>query len=100
MLTGWIDTHCHLDASEWDGLAGGVQAERAAARAAGVGLCVLPAVNRAGFAAVRDLAHTLGDAYALGIHPLRVHHAGEADLRALDEALQAHRDDPRRRRDV
>ena len=31
----------------------------------------------------------------MGIHPLRVHHAGEAVLRALDEALQAHRDDPR-----
>jgi TatD DNase family protein len=91
----WIDTHCHLDAPEWDGLAGGVQAERAAARAAGVGLCVLPAVNRAGFTAVRDLALTMGDAYALGIHPLFVPQADEADLDALDAALLAHRDDPR-----
>jgi TatD DNase family protein len=95
MLSGWIDSHCHWDAPEWDSLAGGVQAERAAARAAGVGLCVLPAVNRAGFAAVRDLAHTLGDAYALGIHPLFVPQADEADLDALDAALLAHRDDPR-----
>jgi TatD DNase family protein len=95
MLTGWIDTHCHLDAPEWGSLAGGVQAERAAAHAAGVGLCVLPAVNRAGFAAVRDLAQTLGDAYALGIHPLFVPQADEADLDALDAALLAHRDDPR-----
>ena len=88
----WIDTHCHLDAPEFD-------TDRAAvvdrARRAGVGMMVLPAVQAGDFAAVRDLAHHIGGAYALGIHPLRVHHAGEADLRALDEALQAHRDDPR-----
>ena len=33
--------------------------------------------------AVRDLAHRLDDAYALGIHPLFVPQASEDDLRAL-----------------
>ncbi|MFM2074510.1 MAG: hypothetical protein RJB34_815 [Pseudomonadota bacterium] len=95
MPTVWIDTHCHLDAPECQGVPGGVAAEREAARAQGVGLCVIPSVNRAGFEAVRALAHAGGDAYALGIHPLFVPQADEADLLALDAALLAHRDDPR-----
>jgi TatD DNase family protein len=81
----WIDSHCHLDAPEWS------DAERARlreqARAAGVSLCVLPAVERANWDAVRDWAHRTGDAYALGIHPLYVPQANEADLAALDERL-------------
>ena len=91
----WIDTHCHLDAPAWSRLDGGVRAERQRARDAGVGLCVLPSVNVAGFDAVRRWAHAAGDAYALGIHPLFVPQAHEEDLDALDAALQAHRDDPR-----
>lgn len=81
----WIDSHCHLDAPEWS------DAERTRlreqARAAGVSLCVLPAVERANWDAVRDWAHRTGDAYALGIHPLYVPQAAEADLAALDERL-------------
>jgi TatD DNase family protein len=81
----WIDSHCHLDAPEWS------DAERARlreqARAAGVSLCVLPAVERANWDAVRDWAHRTGDAYALGIHPLYVPQADEADLAALDGRL-------------
>jgi len=88
----WIDTHCHLDAPEFD-------ADRDAAwqrsRAAGVMLGVLPAVRAAHFDAVRALAHALGWAYALGIHPLFVDEAGDDDLERLREALQRHRDDPR-----
>jgi TatD DNase family protein len=36
----------------------------------------------------------LGDAYALGIHPLYVPQAADADLERLDDALTANRDDP------
>jgi TatD DNase family protein len=61
----------------------------------GVGLCVIPAVERANWDTVRQLAHRLGDAYALGIHPLFVPQAHDGDLPALDAALTAHRDDPR-----
>ena len=91
----WIDTHCHLDAPEFGlGHAGALSA-RARAADLGVRLCVIPAVARANFDTVRLLAHRLGDAYALGIHPLFVPQAKDSDLAALDAALTAHRDDPR-----
>ncbi len=88
----WIDSHCHLDASEFNA---DRAAQRQQARAAGVALCVLPAVHAPNWAEVRALAHQHGDAYALGIHPLYVPQATDADLAALDVALHAHRDDPR-----
>ena len=89
----WIDTHCHLDAPEFDA---DRDAVRAQARALGVTRCVLPAVQRQDWAGVQALAARHGDAYALGIHPLYVPQADEDDLLALDEALAACRDDPRR----
>jgi TatD DNase family protein len=88
----WIDTHCHLDAAEFDGDRDAV-IERA--QAAGVRMQVLPAVEVANFAAVRALAHAQGLAYALGIHPLYVHRASDADLDTLRDALAQWRDDPR-----
>ena len=88
----WIDTHCHLDAAEFD-------ADRDAvvqrARAAGVQMMVIPAVAAANFDRVRELAHHYGLAYALGIHPLCVDRADDADLDLLRQALAQHRDDPR-----
>jgi TatD DNase family protein len=90
-MPGWIDTHCHLDAPEF---APDVDAVRQRAAAAGVLRCVIPAVRAADFAATAALAHRLGDAYALGIHPLYVPEATAADLVALDAALTAARDDP------
>lgn len=91
-MTVWIDTHCHLDAAEFQPDACAVRA-----RAAGkqVVHCVLPAVEVAGFDAVRRLAHAGGDSYALGIHPLSVRLAQDDDLARLEEQLQRHRDDPR-----
>jgi len=91
-MPSWIDTHCHLDASEF---AHDVAAVRARARERGVRHCVLPAVEVAHFDRVRRLAHAFGDSYALGIHPLYVQQAAEEDLTRLDAALTAHRDDPR-----
>ena len=88
----WIDTHCHLDAPEF---APDRDAVRAQARAAGVGLCVLPAVQRSDWPLVQALALQHGDAYALGIHPFHVPQADVQDLQALDEALSAARTDPR-----
>ncbi|MYZ53536.1 TatD family hydrolase [Malikia spinosa] len=78
----WIDTHCHLDAAEFgaDDLV-----ERERARALGVGLCVYPAVERANFAAVRELAHRTGDAYALGIQALRPAAARAVALAPADQ---------------
>ena len=88
----WIDTHCHLDAAEFDADRGAV-AERA--RAAGVAPLVLPAVEVANFEAVRALAHAHDGAYALGIHPLAVDRAEEDDLERLRDALAARRGDAR-----
>jgi TatD DNase family protein len=88
----FIDTHCHLDAPEF-GLSGA--AIRAEAARQQVALCVLPAVEVANFERVRTLAHAGGDSYALGIHPLYVKAAQDADLDRLDAALQCYRNDPR-----
>jgi TatD DNase family protein len=88
----WIDTHCHIDAAEFKALAHEVRAQAAGKD---VVHCIYPAVEVSNFAAVRSLAHALGDSYALGIHPLYVPHASMDDLLRLDEALTEHRDDPR-----
>ena len=88
----WIDTHCHLDAPEFDADRAEVLAR---ARAAGVRMLVLPAVMCAHFAAVRELAHREGLAYALGLHPLYVELSAPQDLATVAEQLRAHRADPR-----
>ena len=91
-MSDWIDTHCHIDAPEFDADQAAVRT-RAAAR--GVVHCVYPAVEVANFEAVRQAAHAYGDSYALGIHPLYVGRAADGDLATLDAQLQACRDDPR-----
>ena len=63
----WIDSHCHLDAPEFDADRGGVVLR---AVAAGVTRMLLPAVAVANFETVRTMAHAHGLVYALGIHPL------------------------------
>jgi TatD DNase family protein len=88
----WIDTHVHLDAAEFD-------ADRSAvlvrAREEGVTQMVIPAVERSNFERVRELAHAQGLGYALGIHPMYVDKADDADLDHLQAALAQHRNDPR-----
>ncbi|HEY9027034.1 MAG TPA: TatD family hydrolase [Burkholderiaceae bacterium] len=88
----WIDTHCHLDAREFDADRAEVVAR---ANAAGVTMQVLPAVGVFNFDTVRRQAHEYGLAYALGIHPLCVGDAADEDLERLEQALRDHRDDPR-----
>lgn len=88
----WIDTHCHLDAAEFDADRDAVVAR---ARAAGVTQIVIPAVDARNLDRVRELAHEHGFTYALGIHPLYVMNAGPDDLARVADALHQHRDDPR-----
>ena len=88
----WLDSHCHLDAPDFEP---DREAVVARAVAAGVTMIVIPAVEVAHFETVRALAHQHGLSYALGIHPLYVHRAAEGDLAALREALARWRDDPR-----
>jgi TatD DNase family protein len=88
----WIDSHCHLDAAEFDADRDAVLAR---ARAAGVSMQVIPAVDVASFERVRRLAHEAGLAYALGIHPLYVDRTDEDALVKLSLALHVHKNDPR-----
>ena len=91
---GWIDTHCHLDAAEF-GTSPQADAVRLAARVAGVRHCVIPAVEAANWDTVRLLAQRWRDSYCLGIHPLYVPQATDADLQALQAQIAQHQDDPR-----
>ena len=63
----WIDSHCHLNAPEFD-----VDRLQVIARAksAGVRWMVIPAVAPEHFDIVMTLAHKEKQPYALGIHPL------------------------------
>jgi TatD DNase family protein len=88
----WIDSHCHLDATGFDADRDSVVAR---ARAAGVAMQVIPAVEVANFDTVRRLAHEAGLSYALGIHPLYVDRADEDALVQLSQALHVHKSDPR-----
>jgi len=91
----WIDTHCHLDAPEFGPNHALALDLRAQAAIENVALCVLQGVMASNFDTVRLLAQQTGDAYALGIHPLFVPRAQDGDLDLLEQALAAHRDDPR-----
>lgn len=84
-----IDTHCHLDAAEFDADRDEVAAR---ARAAGVGVIVVPGVERAGFAALLATCKRYpGCVPALGIHPMYVDGAQPEDLTALREMIVLHR---------
>jgi TatD DNase family protein len=82
----FTDTHCHLDADEFDG----AQAEVVrAAQTAGVGRIVVPSVARANFEAVRALCVQYADcAPAYGIHPMYVDDASPEDLEVLRATLR------------
>ena len=89
-MTVFVDTHCHLDAAEFDT---DRAVMRAAARSVGVVHCVIPAVAPSNWGAVRTLAHAWDDSYALGIHPMCTPEATDADIDALGALLHACRDD-------
>ena len=76
-----IDTHCHLDAAEFDA---DRDAVHAAALAAGVEKIVVPAVTVDGFAKAKTVVERYsGCVAAYGIHPLYVMPAKESDLGIL-----------------
>ncbi len=91
----WIDTHCHLDAPEFErnGLVAGDLIAQSAMR--NVAMSVIPAVEAGNFNTVRELAHAHAQAYGLGIHPLYVPQALDVDLQTLDVQLTQHQGDPR-----
>jgi TatD DNase family protein len=80
-----IDTHCHLDAAEFDA---DREAVHAAAVAAGVERFVIPAVAVDGFAKAKAVVGRYpGCVAAYGIHPLYVMQARDSDLDILRDWL-------------
>ena len=93
----WIDTHCHLDAPEFeDSLSSVIEA----AAEKGVKAILLPAVKAEDFSLVRDLAHQYskeipGLVYTLGIHPLYTNKAHASDIQTLEMRITESLSDPR-----
>ena len=80
-----VDTHCHLDAAEFDA---DRDAVHAAALAGGVGRIVVPAVAVDCFQKAKTVVERYpGCVAAYGIHPLYVMQANDADLAVLREWL-------------
>ena len=80
-----IDTHCHLDAREFDADREIVIQE---AFNNNVKMMVVPSVHRNNFEAVTSLSETHACcAYALGIHPMYVATSQLADLAFLDQTV-------------
>lgn len=79
----WTDTHCHLDAAEFNG-----NSEQIAlnAKQLGVHSIIVPAVCRSNFDSVAQLGKFGG--YALGIHPMYVPTASEDDLHFLRSKIE------------
>lgn len=86
-MTVFFDTHCHLDAAEFDADRQRVHAE---AGLAGVSAMLVPGVAVGAFPSLRQCVAThAGCVAAYGIHPLYVMQAGEGDLVELRHWLQA-----------
>jgi TatD DNase family protein len=82
-----IDTHCHLDADEFDR---DRDALVHAARAADVGAMVVPSVGPGNWAAVRECCSRYPGCYpAYGIHPLYIQGIEGADLQGLRKWIGA-----------
>ena len=77
-----IDTHCHLDVSDFDPDRGQVLAE---ARGKGVGPIVVPAIHAAGWPGLLALCQGELELYpALGLHPVYLDQHQASDLDALE----------------
>lgn len=80
-----IDTHCHLDAAEFNADRDLVTAQ---ANQAGVKKIVVPSVARDNFQTVINLAHLNASCFmALGIHPMYVDQAHPSDLVLLKQLV-------------
>ena len=93
----WIDTHCHLDAPEFEN---NLNSVIDAAAKNNVKAILLPAVKAGDFTHVRDLAHQYGNeipglVYTLGIHPLYTNQAQDGDVEMLEKQVIQSLSDPR-----
>jgi TatD DNase family protein len=84
-----VDSHCHLDAPEFDGDRDAVIAR---ARAVGVSRQVVPAVSAAGWPKLRSIcAGTDGLFPAYGLHPMFLQEHRDGHLAELDDWIQRER---------
>jgi TatD DNase family protein len=84
-----VDSHCHLDASEFDADRDAVIAR---ARAVGIRQQVVPAVDAAGWPKLRDICATDDGLYpAYGLHPMYLSSHREEHLHALEEWIARER---------
>lgn len=84
-----VDTHCHLDVSEFDSDRDQVLAR---ARAAGVAELVVPAIHRRGWPWLLRYCSTDPGLYpALGLHPVYLDRHGDGDVHALQAAITEQR---------
>jgi TatD DNase family protein len=84
---GLIDTHCHLDAAEFDGCRDLVVEE---ARAAGVAQIVVPAVCAEGFADTLAMRIRYGCLVAFGLHPIYEARHRDEHLDQLERYIREH----------
>jgi TatD DNase family protein len=83
-----IDSHCHLDVSEFDDDRSDVLAR---SRAAGITGILVPAIDRASWTAIAGLARAEAGIYpAYGLHPMFLDRHQDADLGALGEWITQH----------
>jgi TatD DNase family protein len=81
-----IDSHCHLDASEFDG-----DRDAVIARAASTGVVahVIPAVSAATFSALATLCRGRSDLFAAyGLHPMNLDRHQDSDIDTVRAILQ------------
>ncbi len=93
----WVDTHCHLDAPEFQDTLVQVVAR---AKSSDVKALLLPAVQISDWEQAKKLAHQYspqipGLVYTLGIHPLYINQAQESDIETLKTQIQVSLGDPR-----
>jgi TatD DNase family protein len=82
-----IDTHCHLDAAEFDANRASVIAEAAEND---VKMMVVPAVHRSNFDMVSQIASDYQNCvHALGIHPMYVNQSSTEDLQVLAKLIES-----------
>ena len=82
-----IDTHCHLDAAEFNA---DRDAVAKSAQMAGVSMIVIPTVARENFQQVIELSNQYAYcSMALGIHPMYVDGAQPSDLALLKQLITA-----------
>ena len=93
----WVDTHCHVDAPEFQEVLPEIISSAADK---GVKAILLPTVQASDWDPAKNFVNQYskdipGLVYTLGIHPLYINRAQEGDIDALKNQIKQSLDDPR-----